>query len=566
MTTVYEIKRGDSPWKIAAMRLGGNATNSQIANEVKKLPSIYGCKSMEEFQKKYFSRVGNKIEINFNGKKDKEPTNKSIMQQFKDTMRARVDTTQYEVRDAIKIDSSQDSVKRQHQKTINRGNNLTLKQRIDSSNMQDWDKIKTQQDKINNLKSDKDKIITYNRDIAHIKDNYIIIDKKNYTATVYNPQGKVVKQYEIGVSNNVSDQLIVGNGRGGWKVRATSAGIYTANYRANGRDSYARTYNDRILTLSNDGLKEKGVGNGETGVALHQVPNGRGGQVRAEKLRRPGVSAENNRFSAGCVNFLPEEFDDCMQQIKGVGTKVYILPEDNNNYFCVKNGNLHFAQKNYTANVTTTTTKNDPIKQIRITAKDSDMRYEGRCMALTLSNFKDSLTKSLGIDNDTYNFLAMETLGIAGAETRYGYPLANLGKGRPYYIKENCQKLVDKKKEREGNHSYNSRGITQLKIESYTDPQVKSLMKQYGITPDNVHEPENAAIGTMITLSCIYKNELPALKSLIEELGLTTEEALLYCFNGKKSEIRNKTATPDKNDYIQSVKKYKNDFQLKQSV
>ena len=588
MATVYEVKRGDSPWKLAEYRVklqnGGKATNDQIAKELKNLPSIYGCRSMDELQKKYFASAGQKIEINFSGNNNKN--RRKTAQQvtpplLRDSIR-KSDTSRIAPCDAIRPDTNvqlrrqiNDSNHTQRQEQLGRirrkgtgrqiDKRVPLSQLIEESRAKDWNDIKAKQDAINNMKSDKDKIITYNRDIGHIRDNYIIVDKKNYTATVYSPEGKVVKSYEIGVSNNVTDQLIEGDGHGGWKVRATSAGVYTANYRASGRDAYARTYGNRILTLSNDGLRDKGIGNGETGVALHQVPKGRGGQLRAEKIRRPGVSAENNRFSAGCVNFLPEDFDDCMSQVQGVGTKVYILPEDDNNYFCVKNGQLHFTQKNYTGNVATTSTKHDPVKRIRITATDEDMRTEGKQMASTLSAQKSTLARDLGIDNDTYNMLALRTLGIAGAETKYGSPLANIGDFKPYWVKENMQGLVSTVKSSNGNGSYNSRGITQLKIGSYTDPDVKRLLNEYGITPDNLEKPENAAIGTMIVLSCIYKNELPALKSLMEELGVSKEDALLYCFNGRKSEITNRTATPDKNDYIKSVRKYEKNFNLRQN-
>ena len=193
------------------------------------------------------------------------------------------------------------------------------------------------------------------------------------------------------------------------------------------------------------------------------------------------------------------------------------------------------------------------------------MRSEGKRMASTLSAQKTTLARDLGIDNDTYNMLALRTLGIAGAETKYGSPLANIGDLKPYWVKENMQGLVSTVKSNSGNGSFNSRGITQLKIGSYTDPDVKRLLNEYGITPDNLEKPENAAIGTMIVLSCIYKNELPALKSLMEEQGVSKEDALLYCFNGRKSEITKRTATPDKNDYIKSVRKYERNFNLRQN-
>ena len=451
---------------------------------------------------------------------------------------------------------------------ILRGRTLDIKINRKIQHWQNWREIKAKQDRINNLPTDKEKIIAYNRDIAHIKDNYIIVDKKNFTATVYSPDGRVIKEYEIGVASEKGDRLLKRSytSKEG-QIKATSAGIYTANYRASGKDKYASTYNDRVLTLSNDGLKAKkvGDGSGETGVALHQVPNGPGGERRAEMIRRPGACEENNRFSAGCVNFIPEDFDDCMKHIKGLGTKVYILPEDPNNYFCVKNGQLHFAQKKYTGDVATTSTKNDPIKKISIESLKIDMRDEGRQMAATLSNMKEELSKELGLDNDTYNELALCTLGIAGQETKYGSPTAGMSDGKPYWVKEKYPGLVDKVKKWKGKKSTNSRGITQLKIGSYTDPEVKRLLNKYRINEDNLKNPRNAAIATMIVLACIYKNELPALKSKMEELGMSKEEAVLYCFNGRKSEITKGTATPSENIYVKNVRKFMKDFELTQS-
>jgi pimeloyl-ACP methyl ester carboxylesterase len=41
-------------------------------------------------------------------------------------------------------------------------------------------------------------------------------------------------------------------------------------------------------------------------------------------------------------------------------------------------------------------------------------------------------------------------------------------------------------------------------------------------------------------------------------------DALLYLNQGKRKELVNKTATPEKNTYIQSVKKFAEDFKIKQ--
>lgn len=571
MAEVYNVQRGDSPWSFARKMLERqhtNVTNQQIAAELKKLPSLYGCKNIDEFAKKFFI-AGKSFEINSSHAQDLS-TNSS-----KDSVFAKRDSIEREIfsdsskalktdaisdtnRARLRVDSSfRDSVV----KTNSHNNDsVSFKKALGAKNWKDIEKL---QNKINKLPTDKQRIIEYNRTIGNIKDNYVIVDKKNYSATVYSPDGKVIKQYEIGVAKNEGDQLLRRSKKNAEKnIASTSAGIYTANYRATGRDAYKRLYNDRVLTLSNDGLKDKGVGNGETGVAFHQVPNGN--TARRNKLLARGTSKENNRFSSGCINFLPQDFDDCMKQIKGVGTKVYILPEDKNNFMSVKNGKLQFSQKKYTGNVATTSTKNNPVKSVSIKTKKSDMRKEATKMANTLSKSKKVLTKVLGLDNDTYNHLAMLTLGIAGQETRYGDPTAGTKDGKPYWAKENCSWLVNFTKNLKGNNSYNSRGITQMKIKSYTDPEVQKLFKKYGINENNLNRPDKAAVATMIVLSSIYKNELPALKTKIEKLNISKDDAVLYCWNGRKSQITGLTATPKQSIYHKNVYKFMNDFTMTQ--
>ena len=430
---------------------------------------------------------------------------------------------------------------------------------------QSWKSLKQIQDEINNLPTNKERVIEYNKKFSKDRKNYVIVDKESCTATVYTYRGVVVKQFEVIIGREKGDKNLRNVGPREQRQNFTTPGIYTANYKGTGRDAYKRLYNDNILTLSNDALRERGVGSGETGVALHQIPNGNTRRVKA--LKEEGVSTQNNRMSDGCVNFLPEEFDEMMKHIDGVGTKVYILPEDDNNFMSVKNGKLQFAQKNYTGDVPTTTTKNNAICEIEIKSKE-EIREEGQDMAKALCDYKADLCKDLNIDNDTYNELAILALGIAEQESKFGKPLAGFRwkKPAPYFVKENCEWLVNLVKKMQGDKSFNSRGLTQMKLKTYTDKNVKELFKKYEITPDKLGEGETSAIATMVVLGSILKNELPALKSKMEQQGVTKAEALLYCWQNKKSEIRNGTATPDKNIYIRNVKEYIEKYEVTQFV
>ena len=548
---VYTVKSGDCAWNFARQNLKNNKTgeitNTDILKEMERLAKVYNCKDSIDFNNKYFAKCGSTFTL----KEETSPlledntTGKTIREKNTHFLTCPQESTFVNNIDTLTL------------------NHKKQKQRALQKTGTDWKSTVKTQDEINKLPTDKERVIEWNKKFnTKNKDNYVIIDKKDCTATIYTPDGTIVKQYEILAARNKSDALLKRDKNNpSNSFAATSAGIYTANYRATGRDAYARLYNDRVLTLSNDGLRERGIGNGETGVAFHQIPNGN--SYRTEALKKAGVSEENNRVSDGCINFLPEDFDDCMKHISGVGTKVYILPEEKNNYMCVKNGKLHFAQRNYTGNVPTATTKNDKAQEISIRANNPNLRKEAHLMAQTLSDSKKSLIKDLGIDNDTYNELALTTLGIAGTETEFGAPLSNLKKGT-YWLKENAQRLVNCLKWIKGDNSINSRGLTQMKLASYTDKDVKNLLKKYSINENNLDDPEKCAIATMIVLSCIYKNELPAIKSNIEHLGLTKKEAVLYCWNGKKNEITSQTATPNKNIYIQKVNSYIDDFALYQ--
>lgn len=586
MVQFYEVQKGDTAWAFVKSRLAEqnrDTSNSSILKELNVVAQEYGCDSVDTFAKKYFSKIGTKIEL-----KDSVETKQKTLE---DTIIAKKisehENMNYSIMD--KTLDTIDKLKNQSDIIINTRFSQadTNTDTVTLTMSSDWMDKKSKQDKINSLPTNKERVIEYHRTMSHSRDNYVVVDKKNYTATVYSWDGCVVKEYEVGVGKEASDNLCVRSKKNPQNnFASTTAGIYTANYRANGHDAYKRLYNDRVLTLSHDGLRARGVkvkdkdGNvtisysGETGVAFHQVPNGN--YRRIQMLDEPGATKENNRFSSGCVNFRPEDFDDCMENINGVGTKIYILPEDDNNYMCVKNGNLHMFSKEYKEKVATTSTKNDEVKNIKIFCNDINVRQEGKDMAAALSREKQALIEDLGIDNDTYNELAMLTLGLAGQETDFGSPIAGLKKGHPYYMKENTPWIVDLVKNccvkikhpfSKTKTSFNSRGLTQMKISSYTDENVKELLAKHDITPENLREPEKAAIATMIVLTYTYKNELPSksIKSKIKELNLTNQEALMYLWH-KRSEITQMTATPDTSEYVNNVKDYMSKFQIHQYV
>jgi hypothetical protein len=173
-----------------------------------------------------------------------------------------------------------------------------------------------------------------------------------------------------------------------------------------------------------------------------------------------------------------------------------------------------------------------------------------------LCEHKVDLSNKLHLDNDTYNNLAQLAVGIAGQETDFG-------RSTKYWVKEKMPWTVSVGKFFSGNKSVNSRGYTQMKVDAYND-DVKKQLKEYGITSDNVNQPDKSALATVIALGNMYKNELPSIKAIMNSKNITMQEALLYLWQGKKEEIVQKTATPDKNLYIKSVMKYQEYYGIEQ--
>jgi lipoprotein-anchoring transpeptidase ErfK/SrfK len=103
-------------------------------------------------------------------------------------------------------------------------------------------------------------------------------------------------------------------------LASTSAGIYTIDYRGNGTDAYSGHYGSNIFQMTS----EKGA----TGVAIHQIPNELPGRYKL----LGNDNLEDNRMSNGCVNLRKKDFEDLAKLQVGKGSKVYVLPEEDNNF------------------------------------------------------------------------------------------------------------------------------------------------------------------------------------------------------------------------------------------
>lgn len=190
---------------------------------------------------------------------------------------------------------------------------------------------------INLLYDDEEKI----KEWAKIKatGNYVIINKKNCSATVYEKDGTEIKEFEVGVGREIGDDLNDTSGLTGKAKNTTPAGEYTLIPNIINKAAYG----DLTLSL---GAKANKANSTKKVVALHKIPKFRM-QERANKFNDGNIA--NNRMSHGCINFVEKDFKEFIEYIHG-GLKVYVLPEEEGNELMLEKndkGEYEFVQTKY---------------------------------------------------------------------------------------------------------------------------------------------------------------------------------------------------------------------------
>lgn len=489
----------------------------------------------------------------------------------------------------------------------------------------EWQKLKEKYKAINALPTDKERIIKWHQETAGINPKpYVIVDKASCEATVYSATGEVIDTYLIGIGREKGDEIqlenvvIKNDGKkitidkakdsNGKTFETTSAGIYYFSGKAKVSPKKGNTY-PTIEGYNEYSLEAE---RGSTGLSINPVPSNHPEQIG--KIYNKNI--EDNRFTDGDINLFSNDFQRLGKHLK-FGTEVIVLPEDSNNKIIVRDGQLNLVQEKFTGTVSTSK-KPTVVHPIEIDLKPpkpeklgvwgsvskwtwklpkravkgaAEWYYEDKSretnFVKALEDKKADMMEKLDIDNDTYNNLATLAIGIANQETK-------LGQSPKYGWKENNQWAVKALKWIEGHtfwdvSPYESRGMSQTKLDGYKDADVKRILDEYlkadieklleekgikkgtkeaekaiqkameadklGITPKNVQDPEKSAIATMLVLTSMYKNELPGIKAKLAELKMTWEDAMLYLWQGKKkTEILSGTATPDENNYVRQAK------------
>ncbi len=399
-----------------------------------------------------------------------------------------------------------------------------------SASYQDWNAEKTKLDEWNALPNEQ----MINQYYANRPDEgYVVVDKKNARMNYY--KGKnLVKSYEVGVGENAGDAQTVTkvnkNKKTDWNAgnKSTGAGVYSIS----NIDPASKEYYDLpSFNMKND----QGI---EVATSIHGTPVSRRSRFNNNQIA-------DNRMSNGCINGDCRDLKDMYKRFD-VGTRVYILPEDEGNRFQIVDGKPVLkvnprnralyneyvdktgkTQKGQGVNQSVNTINYKPIqaafdeKQFKedvFTTMDFNDEDEYNNSTIpyyqSLVKNKQKILKAAQIPSDIYNELAKMSFGIYGTESNYGdthSAFGNLARAarKAMDSKGNSSPdVVSKATTYRADDKWNSVGYTQLRWAQLNDHE-KNVLNKLGITSNkDFLDPEKAAMGTTAILAVRYNEQL----------------------------------------------------------
>lgn len=377
--------------------------------------------------------------------------------------------------------------------------------------------------------------------------NYVIIDKKNRKLTVYDKNNKplyVTSDFATGLSGNDYNTVTYVDENG--KIRnnagnnSTPAGILEIS----GKGTYHGFPSFTRARINRDGTKE------DVASSLHW-----------------GNIGKNKNASNGCVRIGGKTLCD-IAPLLSVGTRIYTLPEKGGSKFSLKGGKLNFTadnpygqtegDKRFWDDYNTSIDKSySPLKLVYHKTGNKDYDENRKNYAQAIVDNKRQLQKRFNLTSDEYNHLAELALGLAEQESKFGT-------SDKYKIKEYTpDSVLDVVKSIiRGNEGAISRGYTQIKNKS-DNKDLQKIYKELNIDDDNIYNADKSAIATIARLAYMYNNEVRGRNfKTAEGNNLNPYHALMYKWLGKNDELKNQTATPNKNIYIRNVNKYSRNFDM----
>lgn len=363
----------------------------------------------------------------------------------------------------------------------------TTKYKPQIRNYQDIKKIEASINKKSNL----DIINTYHKN-KYDNQYYLVDDKQNNKLSVY-LNGNLVKSYKAihGKNKDLDDMTVTHTDKSGKIINMagnlnTPAGVY-------------------FTTRSNDYHGAPAFIRRTEAMVKEKNPNGIPSSIHKRTITE-------NANTNGCTGVSDKDLKDLTKYINN-NTRTYILPSNKNNKFFIRNGELQFHSSDVTKTPAFNTLVSNPIKRIVYSTKDlnNTQRQIIQTYSKSLISNKNTLQKDLGINNDTYNGLALKALGILGVESGYGNENSAFGNfiraSRKALFKNNSSPdYKSKYYTYKINSDNNSIGLTQIRFK-YLSNKEKQLFNKYGITKESlVSNPAKAAMATLIKLACNYKD------------------------------------------------------------
>ena len=360
---IYMVGKNDCPWVTARRVLtqqNKKVTNSAIAAEMERLAKLNGCESVDDFSDKFYSKVG--LEIKYQEQPPKElpkPIKREKTHEFEEADSTRVvmnpvikeksipeDTTKVEPKPVAPEDSTK--VVPKPVAPVDSTKVVTPVPPAPDKPVEKQKEVADPIQKINAIPDDLEKVKEYNKQNGN--GNYVVVDKKTCTATVYDKNGNALESYEVLLGAEKGDKMSTAYAADKTLSQCTTV---PGEYTFTSQDS------DFGMCLCMGELNETndpdiqfrkwapGYWGEKTFTGSYQALHGTAYEER-DKLYGDG-NLDNNRVSLGCINIPLDDIQE-MQQKYGikVNSKIYILPEDKGNSLelrKMKDGTTKFITK-----------------------------------------------------------------------------------------------------------------------------------------------------------------------------------------------------------------------------
>jgi hypothetical protein len=225
--------------------------------------------------------------------------------------------------------------------------------------------IRGKQDLINSKATDHERIVEfYRQGLGSEKcGGFILIDKIKQQTYLYSNDGNLIMATPsiIGrgtmriypnstrIFNPDSTLRSWGNATDGFRYSyTTGAGVFYVNKSLTPQErkkrKYDQEFNDRVLVLYSKKTdpQTQNLIQREEIQAIHGVPNDGWVNNRDQRMKSFEQLSNKRNISTGCVNLEAYTYD-LIDQYLGSDCPIYILPQDENNYFYVKDGVVAFS-------------------------------------------------------------------------------------------------------------------------------------------------------------------------------------------------------------------------------